>query len=86
VAILEHELGPGVRGLVSIDGPPIPMPPSLDGAAFRAAVPNLPHTALEAGIAETVRRFRDLSAAGRLDTSDIDGEPVGPTGAGTRTS
>jgi nucleoside-diphosphate-sugar epimerase len=83
VRLLEHELGSAARGLVSIDGPPIPMPPSLDDSALRAVVANLPRTTLEQGVAETVRRFRDLEAAGRLDTSDIDGETVGPA-AGPR--
>jgi nucleoside-diphosphate-sugar epimerase len=82
VAILEHEIGPAARGLVSIDGPGIPMPPSLDDAALRSAIAGLPSTPLEEGIRETVRRFRALEAAGSLDTADIDGEIVGPVAAG----
>ncbi len=83
VAILEQEIGPTARGLVSIDGPGIPMPPSLDDSALRAVVADLPSTPLEEGIRETVRRFRALDAAGHLDTADIDGETVGPAAAGT---
>ena len=82
VAILEQEIGPAARGLVSIDGPGIPMPPSLDDSALRAVIADLPSTPLEEGIRETVRRFRALDAAGRLDTADIDGETVGPAVAG----
>ncbi len=82
VAILEREIGPGARGLVSIDGPGIPMPPSLDDSALRAVVADLPSTSLEEGVRETVRRFRALDAAGSLDTADIDGETVGPAAAG----
>ncbi len=82
VAILEQEIGPTARGLVSIDGPGIPMPPSLDDSALRAVIADLPSTPLEEGIRETVRRFRALDAAGRLDTADIDGETVGPAAAG----
>jgi nucleoside-diphosphate-sugar epimerase len=82
VAILEQEIGPAARGLVSIDGPGIPMPPSLDDSALRAVIADLPSTPLEEGIRETVRRFRALEAAGRLDTADIDGETVGPAVAG----
>jgi nucleoside-diphosphate-sugar epimerase len=82
VAILEQEIGPTARGLVSIDGPGIPMPPSLDDSALRAVIADLPSTPLEEGIRETVRRFRALEAAGRLDTADIDGETVGPAVAG----
>jgi len=83
VAILEQEIGPAARGLVSIDGPGIPMPPSLDDSALRAVIADLPSTPLEQGIRETVQRFRALEAAGRLDTADIDGETVGPAAAGT---
>jgi nucleoside-diphosphate-sugar epimerase len=82
VDILEREIGPTARGLVTIDGPSIPMPPSLDDSALRAVIADLPSTPLEEGIRETVRRFRALAAAGRLDTADIDGEPVGPAAAG----
>ena len=82
VAILEQEIGPSARGLVSIDGPGIPMPPSLDDSALRAVIADLPSTPLEEGVRETVRRFRALDAAGRLDTADIDGETVAPAAAG----
>jgi hypothetical protein len=34
----------------------------------------LPATPLETGIDETMRRFAELRASGRLDTSDIDAE------------
>jgi len=83
VAILEREIGAAARGLVSIDGPGIRMPPSLDDSALRAVIADLPSTPLEQGIRETVQRFRALEAAGRLDTADIDGETVGPAAAGT---
>jgi nucleoside-diphosphate-sugar epimerase len=82
VAILEQEIGPTARGLVSIDGPGIPMPPSLDDCALRAVIAVLPSTSREEGMRETVRRFRALDASGRLETADIDGETVGPAAAG----
>ncbi len=63
---------PGARELVAVDGPVLPIPPELDGDALRAAVPGLADTAIEAGVAETVRRFRELAEAGRLDTRDLD--------------
>jgi nucleoside-diphosphate-sugar epimerase len=85
VAIVEDEVGPSSHGLISIDGPAIPMPPSLDDSALRAVISGLPHTSLEDGVRETVVRFRQLQAANRLDTSDIDAEAVGPVaGAGLR--
>ena len=81
VAILEDDLGPWSRGLISIDGPLIPMPPSLDDSALRAVVDGLPQTRLEEGVRETIRRFRQLQAEGRLDTADIDSEGVAPAGS-----
>lgn len=60
------------RGLVTIDGPPIPIPPALDGAALRDAVSDLPTTTLEEGVRQTMDRFRELHAAGRLDTRDLE--------------
>ena len=62
------------RELVTFDGPPIPIAPALDDAAIREVIPGLPSTPLETGIRETMRRFDGLKDAGRLDTSDIDGE------------
>jgi nucleoside-diphosphate-sugar epimerase len=72
VRLIEKHLPDDSRGLISVNGPPIPMPPSLDDAALRALVAGLPRTSAEAGIAETIRRFGALRDAGRLDTSDID--------------
>ena len=46
VAIVEDEIGPAARGLISIDGPVIPMPPSLDDTALRLMVAGLPQTRL----------------------------------------
>jgi len=62
------------RNLVTFAGPPIPIAPALDDAAIRKAIPDLPSTPLEPGIAETMRRFASLKNSGRLDTSDIDDE------------
>ena len=58
--------------LVTFAGPPIPIAAAIDDTAIRKAIPDLPSTALPAGIRETMRRFRSLKAAGRLDTSDIE--------------
>ncbi len=84
VRILEGALGPAARGLVSIDGPSIPMPPSLDDSAIRAVVAGLPQTSLEQGISDTIRRFQRLRDEGRLDTDDIDGMPVTAVAAGQK--
>jgi nucleoside-diphosphate-sugar epimerase len=61
----------GARGL-SIAGPALPIPPALESSALGRTLPGLPHTSLEDGIGETLRRFRDLAEAGRLDTRDLD--------------
>jgi nucleoside-diphosphate-sugar epimerase len=77
ITAIEAEL-PAARGLITCGGPRIPIPARLDGAAIRAALPDLPRTPLEAGVRETLARFRALAAAGRLDTRDL--PPAGPTG------
>ncbi|MEM7305580.1 MAG: NAD-dependent epimerase/dehydratase family protein [Planctomycetota bacterium] len=59
------------RGLVSVDGPPLPIPPELDGAALRRALPDLELTPLERGVAETMERFRALQERGDLDLRDL---------------
>lgn len=74
VRLVEETLGSRARGLITISGGPIPMPPALDDARLRAMIPGLPRTRLEDGVRETLRRFAELRDAGRLDTSDIDGE------------
>jgi nucleoside-diphosphate-sugar epimerase len=62
------------RGLITFGGPPIPIAPALDDTAIRSALGDLPATALESGVRETMRRFAALRDAGILDTSDIDSE------------
>lgn len=62
------------RQLASFGGPPIPIAPALDDTAIKRSIDDLPFTPLEVGVHKTMRRFRQLQAAGRLDTSDIDSE------------
>lgn len=70
VATIEAEL-PAARGTIRAQGPKLPIPPQLDGTAILAAYPNLPRTALTAGIRATIARFRELRDAGSLDRSDL---------------
>jgi len=56
---------------ITVGGAPIPIPPSLDGAAIRSALPQLPRTPLEEGIRETVHQFQKLLDEGRLNTDDL---------------
>jgi nucleoside-diphosphate-sugar epimerase len=51
-----ERLEPGAR--ITVDGPSLPFPPTLDTRAFAAAVGDVPLTPLEAGIAATLAHFR----------------------------
>jgi len=62
------------RDLITFGGPPIPIAAAIDVSAIQQAVPGLPATPIETGVAETMRRFSELRDAGRLDTTDIDSE------------
>ena len=59
-------------GRIRVEGPPIPIPPALCGAAIHEAVPDLPDTSLEDGVRETMSRFRALHEQGRLSTHDLE--------------
>lgn len=63
----------GTAGCLRAEGPAIPIPPALDGAAFRSAYPQVPATPLEEGVAATLGRFAHLRDAGRLATHDLEG-------------
>lgn len=78
VRVIEAQLPAASRGLISFGGPPIPMPPALDDTALRAAVPGLPRTSVDTGVAQTIARFTALRDAGRLDTSDIEDAAPAP--------
>lgn len=62
---------PAARGRITFGGPRIPIPPELDGAAFRAAYPALATTPLAVGVRATLARFQALASVGRLDTRDL---------------
>ncbi|MFL6274107.1 MAG: NAD-dependent epimerase/dehydratase family protein, partial [Blastocatellia bacterium] len=62
------------RELATCGGPPIPIAAALSDVAIRQTIGELPVTPLGEGVRETMRRFADLSAAGRLDTGDIEAE------------
>jgi len=70
VRAIEHEV-PAARGTIRVQGPRIPIPAHLDDRAIRAAYPRLPSTSLATGVRATIARFRELHAAGRLDTRDL---------------
>lgn len=61
---VEQRLPEAQRGLITIDGPPIPMASALDDRALRSAVPDLPQTRVADGVADTVAHFGRLIAKG----------------------
>jgi nucleoside-diphosphate-sugar epimerase len=71
VDVINEEAG---RDLATFAGPPIPIAASINDAAIRRVVGDLPSTPLEVGVKETIKRFAALRDARRLDTSDIEME------------
>ncbi|MBL8168203.1 MAG: NAD(P)-dependent oxidoreductase [Acidobacteria bacterium] len=67
-----ENLLPAAKGTITFTDTPIAMPSVLDDTAIVAALGAVPHTPLAQGVRETVARFTQLHAAGRLDTSDLD--------------
>ena len=59
--------------LITFGGPPIPIPASINDAAIRAFIGDLPSTPPEIGVRETMDRFATLRDAGTLDTTDLNG-------------
>jgi nucleoside-diphosphate-sugar epimerase len=72
VAVIDQSLPAGQRGLVTFGGPPVPIAPAMDDAAFRRVIGGMPATPLEDGVRETVERFAALRDAGRLDASELE--------------
>jgi len=57
--------------LATFGGPAIPVAPAMNDAAIRSVISGLTTTALEDGIAETMKRFAALRDEGRLDIEEI---------------
>jgi len=57
--------------LVTFGGPAIPVAPSMNDAAIRKVINELPSTPLKDGVEETMDRFAFLREQGRLDTSEL---------------
>lgn len=62
---------PQAKGSITTKGGRIPIPSHLDDGAIRRVYPQLPHTGLAVGVKATIARFRELHAAGALDTRDL---------------
>lgn len=58
--------------LATCGGQGIPVAPSMNDAAIRRVIHDLPVTPLESGIDETMQMFASLRDLGRLDVSDLE--------------
>lgn len=72
VVTLIEETQPAARGLITHDGPRIPIAPALSDASFRAVIGAPPTTTLEQGVRQTMAQFAALRGAGRLDVGELD--------------
>jgi nucleoside-diphosphate-sugar epimerase len=57
---------PDASELISFEPEPLPFPSTLDGSSLEAVAGSLPQTPLGDGVGETVARFRDVLADGRV--------------------
>ena len=62
---------PEIRGKITFEEKPLPFPEEMDGAPLARVIGPLPHTPLEEGVAETIRRFRELVAGGRMAKDEM---------------
>jgi nucleoside-diphosphate-sugar epimerase len=76
VQTIDDHLPADRRGLVSFDGPPIPIASAMNDGAFRNIIGGVKFTPLAEGVRDTMARFTELRDAGRLDSSEL--EPVPP--------
>jgi len=63
---------PAAKGSITFTDEPLTIPAEMDDSAIQAALGPLPATPLAEGVATTLKRFSELHAEGRLDTSDLD--------------
>ena len=68
-ALVAH--APEAEGLVTVDGPELPVPGAIAGGRLGDVLPGLARTSIADGVGETLERFRALHDAGTLDTSDL---------------
>jgi nucleoside-diphosphate-sugar epimerase len=71
IAAIENEV-PAAKGTITQADAAMPIPAELSDAAIIAALGELPHTSLAQGVHDTIARFRQLHADGRLDTADLE--------------
>jgi nucleoside-diphosphate-sugar epimerase len=64
---LIERLRPVARGLITCEGPTVPVAARMDGAALARAVPGIPLTSLEEGVGRSLALFERLHAEGCLE-------------------
>ncbi len=57
---------PALRGRITCDPNPLPLPAGMDDSALRAVLGEVPDTPLQAGVAATIELFRRALAEGRI--------------------
>jgi UDP-glucuronate 4-epimerase len=57
---------PAVGGKISATGEPLPFPPSMDGSSFVELIGGSVMRSIEDGVGESIARFRELLADGRV--------------------
>lgn len=67
-----EQIRPAAKGTITCAETGIAMPSTLDDSAIQEALGGVPRTSMVDGITETMRRFEQLQAEGRLDLSDLD--------------
>ena len=72
IRVVDSQLPPERRGLITFSGPSIPVASVLTDAAIRGTIGGIQHTPLEEGVRRTIETFSALRDQGELDTSDID--------------
>jgi nucleoside-diphosphate-sugar epimerase len=71
VSIIDSVVPEDRRGLITCDGPTLPMPEAMCGDALLAALGSVPSTPLVDGLQATYDAFAALHDAGTLDTRDL---------------
>lgn len=77
VGLINKALPTDRQGLLSFEGPEIPIAPRLDDTALRKNTSYSRATGLETGIRTTIEHFQNLIDENRLDCSDLPNQPKG---------
>ena len=71
VTLIDSILPEDRRGLVSCNGPNLPIPGCMSDDALSELMPDVPRTPLAEGLRRTYEQFAALQSAGRLDLRDL---------------